>query len=474
MSKLLTEEQNYSHIANAIRARLASNSTFLPSEMGDAIASIDSIPSVPNGTLVSFSAESGNIPANSFIEMVRESLADGLYIGGGKKFLDSSVDTYICALDENRAVVFWCASSVYYAVVITRVKDDDIVVGEVNTLSVSGATTSFSAVALDSGRIALAHGPNARIAICTVSGTTVTDISDTVVSSTFAVQSRTDRGGSSIAALSSSTVVVVGKYSSTLYGVACSISGSTVTAGTSTQLCTINPSGNYASVQKLSGSSFFVSHTANNNSAGYKPYGVVCTVSGTSITPGTNTIINDTASTVSYSTLCSVALSSNTVFVQWGNSTDGALYGVICTISGTSITPGARNTLSSSFWCNTYSISTAGKIDSTHVLSIYAYTYSQYSRRVHGIICTISGSSITASDDTELCPINSAHEFITSIAMLGDDAAILPHYSNDSKHIAQVYHGPIRVRSAQEKVDGIVSQDVSATTPGNVWIWDNA
>lgn len=479
MPKLLTSEQNYNHIANAIRARLDNGNSFLPSEMNGAISGIKTIPSSPNGVgRRDVTSASGNIPANSFIEVVRESLSEGILTGDGYSIIGSTTTSVAyCALDDKRVVVFWVASSVCYACVITLTGIGTMSVGGTNTVSIT--TNSYlSAVAISSSRIALVHGTNVKVSICEVSGDTVTSLSDTTISTTRNLpDSSTERGKECAVAIDSSKIFIMARGNSNAgykpYGIVCTISGTTVTPGTETLLSSLTFSFlSCQSVSKIDSSKVFIAYKANDNDAGYKPYGMVCTISGTTITPGADTLLYDEAATVSNNSLVGIVLSSTTAFVQWENGTDNALYGVACALSNTTITPGTRTALTTGFSpdSNKYNVSSVSKIDSTHVLSIYINSYSRY-----GMVSEISGSAIVSVGDSVLCVRNSYYnnQHIGAAVLGGQDAVIITAGVTSGTMQAQLIYGPIAAKMAESKVDGMTSQDITTTTPGDVWIWED-
>lgn len=117
-----------------------------------------------------------------------------------------------------------------------------------------------------------------------------------------------------------------------LYGMLCTITGTTITVETNVQLSSDNYSGNAISAVKLDEGKVFIAHSYGSN---YYLYGMVCTISGTTITKGTDTQLDSNVNTGK--TISVIAINESKVFIVFPRSNPW-LYSVVCTISGTSIT----------------------------------------------------------------------------------------------------------------------------------------
>ena len=131
-----------------------------------------------------------------------------------------------------------------------------------------------------------------------------------------------------------------------LYGRVCSVSGTTISTGTEKQISTATASAVYFSSVLISDNKIFIAHT--HTSSNYYLYGIICTISSTTITVGTDTAIN---STDIYTGSRATVLKINTerVFIAHANTAlnnDGYLCGVLCKINGNSITHGVDTQLS--------------------------------------------------------------------------------------------------------------------------------
>lgn len=163
MGKVITEEGNYYRIAGAIRSKLHSNATYLPSEMADAISSINF--DISNGTKVSMKARSSTIPEKTFVE-VYNSLSDGITVGEVTFSTIATADTAACkkgvVLEAGKAIFLYVDTSWALASVI--VVDDGNGGVEYKTpvtITPSGAQISYSTNVCDISKIS-----DSKVAIC--------------------------------------------------------------------------------------------------------------------------------------------------------------------------------------------------------------------------------------------------------------------------------------------------------------------
>ena len=199
---------------------------------------------------------------------------------------------------------------------------------------------TISAQLLPSGKIFIASGGSASNlfgTIVSINGTTISqDKTATLVSDSTAF------GWENIetALLGDNTVFITHNYDTgyQLYGIVCTISGTTVTVGTDTALCTTNYS-SASSIVPLGNDKVFITH-AQKSSDYYHLYGMVCTVSGTTISKGGNTKLNGGNSCGNSST---VAINNEKVFIAYGNGS--YLCGMVCKIDGATITAGTATSL---------------------------------------------------------------------------------------------------------------------------------
>ena len=328
----------------------------------------------------------------------------------------------------------------------------------VNTTSNAGTNTNLSdlgycgyhpAVLISENTVFIAHSSsgsttsaNARLygIVCTVSGTTITAGTDTMLSST------TYAGAALSSALVSENKVFITyrgdniavSAGSRLYGVVCTVSGTTITAGTSLKLSnTTFGGGENTSSALISENKVFIAHTGESSSGTVKTrlYGIVCTISGTTITAGTDTKLSDGAYTGPY--VAATTVSENKVIVahKGGNSianTASRLYGVACTISGTTITAGADTLLSSTTYAGAALSSTL--ISENKVFITYRGDNIAVSAgsRLYGVVCTVSGTTITAGTSLKLSNTTFGGGENTSSALISENKVFIAHTGESS------------------------------------------
>lgn len=176
--------------------------------------------------------------------------------------------------------------------------------------------------------------------------------------------------------------VIYGK-SSALYGVVCTVSNTTISAGTPLKLTT-SPTNAYLNsrVVKISNDKVFIIHHGSNSYL----YGMVCTVSGTTITQGTDTQLN-TEYQMSTESGNAIQLEADKVIVLYrGSSSTVMTRGEVCTVSGRTITCGTV-TSASVFSYGDVAPLAAVLVDDNKIFMAGGY---------YGRVMTVSGYTMTA------------------------------------------------------------------------------
>ena len=211
--------------------------------------------------------------------------------------------------------------------------------------------------------------------------------------------------------LSNNNLLILHGYGNNyiLYGIVCTISGKTLTFGTDTSISSTSRSGYYISAKKVSTNNIFIVHSYSTE---FHLYGIICTVNGTTITKGTDTVLSNTSYAGGRLSL-PLLLSSNTIFIAHSKyGTNGYdLSGTICTISGTTIT---AKLSASTIISQVYGDISAVILDNGSIFMTYGYDSTNY--YLYGIILNINNTTITKGTST---PLNS------SIAYTGYDSYCL-------------------------------------------------
>ena len=424
MIKKLYTEANIQDIADAIRAKNGSSDTYTTAEMPAAIQAIPTgggSANVVNGIIEYYKAKTTTISANTFVEFVNGSLADSI-VSGLETALSSGTQSNIRS----------------------------------------------SAVALDSSTVFIAYSSIPYGVVCSISGTTITAGSETSLFSTNGT------GSFEAVALDSSTVFIVrgADSSECLYGVVCSISGTTITAGSETQLSMLSKSGYEIKAVALDSAKVFISYRGNSSYF----YAQVCSISGTTITAGSETQLSSLQ--YAYGGSSAVALDSSTVFIahRGNDGTYNRLYGVVCSISGTTITVGTDTLLSGDYY-NNYDYISAVALDSSTVFIAHnsgSTASSTGSTRLYGVVCSISGTTITAGTDTLLSSSYKGYLIPSAVAL--DSAKVFISYGgygNSNPLYGLAASGSKTIRASTSQIDGLTKTEATTSTAGDVWVLNN-
>lgn len=290
----------------------------------------------------------------------------------------------------------------------------------------------ISAVQLDENRVFIAHSYSSNYhlygVVCTINGATITYGTDTQLSST-------KNAGLAISAclLPNGNVFIAHCYSTNynLYGMVCTVNGTTITAGTDTQLVTQNETGQTISVCLLPNGNVFIAHIYASNCY---LYGVVVSIDGTTISKGSDTKLN--GSVANAGLLISTCLLPNgNVFIAHSYNTNKYLYGMVVSINGTTVTKAIGDIgIDKGAAVQTISICL---LTSGNVFVAYGRGNSYY---MYGIVVTINDSTITAGSYTQLST-NGARAGISTQQLPNGD--VLMVRSGDTTH--HLYNMVIRI-----------------------------
>ena len=262
----------------------------------------------------------------------------------------------------------------------------------------TNSASMLSAVLLDENRVFIAHSYTSNYhlygIVLSINGTTITYGTDTQLSTTAY------SGGVVSATLVSNGNVFIAHQSNNttsqnyLHGIVVSVSGTTITAGTDTQIVSTATSGSIISAVSLPDNKVFIAHTYGGTS--YYLYGIVCNVSGTTITKGTDTSIVTSRYAGFYISTC--VLDESRVFIGHCFSSSQYLYAIVCKIAGTTISKGSSKCLANAVTYEGSMISTL-KINSNKVFVAHSHNTSPY---LNAMVCTISDTTISIGTDTSL------------------------------------------------------------------------
>lgn len=270
--------------------------------------------------------------------------------------------------------------------------------GEETLISSQKISTSVSAVQLAENKVFVAFNIKNGYSYWSVYGVVCTINNGVVTAGTTVaintVEDATHTANNVVAlALSSTKVVVVYSrdISETLvsvYGKVCLISGTTISVGAEKEIKCSETYWGYAKAVALSNSSFIV--VGESTGSTYRIYAVVCTVSGSTITTGTSKLIRDTSMGTD-AKYAIVKLTSNKALLAYARYSSSArqYYGTavtILTISGTTITTGTEAFLENDVTTNQIALV---------ALSETKAILCEYSNFQYAEVCTISGTTVS-------------------------------------------------------------------------------
>ena len=229
-------------------------------------------------------------------------------------------------------------------------------------------------------------------------------------------------------------------------------------------LATTSKAAYVISAVALSDSKVFIAHSYRSY---YYLYGMVCTISSTTITAGTDTQL----STQAYSgnaSISAVALSDSKVFIAHNRDSDYYLYGMVCTVSGTTITAGTDTQLST----ETYSGAVISAVALSDSKVFIAHSYGSY-YYLNGMVCTVSGTTITAGSDTSLVTTSDAGFVISAVALSDSKVFIAHSYDADSYYLyALTAKSSIGTTTSADDISGVAKTSGAAGETIQVYVPD--
>ena len=283
----------------------------------------------------------------------------------------------------------------------------------------------ISALALDANRVFIAHSYTSGLKlygiVCTVNGATITLGADTPLK-----DSNGTAEGSSIGLLPDGRVFISHKDNSNyLYGMLVSINGTTITVDVDTQLSTNKPYTFRSSTIALPNGNVFIAHSAKTDNY---VYGMVCAIDGNTITYGTDTAIN-TAKSYTGDTISACLLTDGNVFVAHSYNSSHYLYARVCSISGTTITVGTAKALISDTVKTGEYISTCTLPDG----KVFVAHSSSENLNLYGMVCTISGTTVSKGADAQLSSTTNSSVGVKAVVLLNGNVLIT--HSGNSNYV---------------------------------------
>ena len=379
-----------------------------------------------NGLIEEYTvASGGNVNAGDFVSFVNDSISNENEFEVNNNTGGNSCDISAVLLNENKVFVAYSSSDYYLCGVICTIDDKNVTVSnatQLSSISRSGYTYK-SVTVLDNNTVFIAHSVESSFylygIICTIDGTEITTGTDTKLSSLF----YSGHLVSTTKLTSNKVFVTVGSSGSGyLYGLICTIDGTEITTGISTEICNREGYHYNLSVVALNENKIFII-CSDNNSSSRSLYGTVCTVDGTTIIQGTSTYLGKT----SYykNTAKTVLLSENKVFVVRivkNNNDEYYIYGIICTIDGTTITKGVDTQLFKCAHSLEYAEISVTALDTDKIFIVDS--------RNEALLCVIEETTIKTVENLKFSNVN-GFTYQPSIAKVNKDKALIVYVSSE-------------------------------------------
>lgn len=457
------------HITNAYDAVNTKGGTIPANKnmanLDDAILSIPTGITITNGVIEQYKALSTTVPADTFFEFVNGAVADGVTAGPtttGAAGTGGSQEKVI-KLDATRLCAIYMNGANLHIIVQSVGSDGTVTYGSPSLIdtTASNAIAQIALVGTDTvvvvyNTVASTSYGNVKAVVCSVSGTSVTVGTPVQVTSSDATFGNTSPG---VVATSSNSVLVT--YSDgnigygELYGRVYSISGLTLTAAGNPSLIATGSSSD-GIVVDLGNGKFFVDITDTK--------ACIVTVSGTIVSAGSAaTVVSGPYGAAIYE---AIALSSTSVFLAFSyHSADYSyVYGVVLTISGDTITAGTQGSIGSRD--ATYRGITL--IGENKILCVYDSLNSEH----YAKICTVNGTSFSSARTTLAALAQNGTPPIKGGLIALNDSLVIGTATVTGTTNAMSYAlvGALAIQASQTKIDGLTAEDVTTSTAGDVWV----
>lgn len=460
MAQVLVSVKNLTNIANAIRNKTQSQKSYKPPQMASAINDIPD-KNITNAIIEKYKALQEPVDAFTFVEVINKINVDdeetiGLYYNAKAIALSSSQLIVLHAKDSTNNQLYALSCSISNNQISA---DYDT---SISTTNNTARTFDGSAISDNSIFVAYDAGDGTLVAqVCTFTSSGI--MSGTIYGGAIASYSNYV----SVTALSRTKVFISYGSDNTNYylmGIVCSVGDSSISRGTAVTLSNVSYSAYDSKSVTLTDSKVFVMHSSGGRFGG-AINGIVCTISGTVITVGTDTTLYNQVEISSGST-CD-ALSDTKVIIahQWESTT--YLAGTVCTINGAAITTGANTLLVPENYTGS-SISVAALSDSKVFI---AHSSSGGNSYLNGLSCTISGTKISPGADTTLS--NSVYSsFYARVVKVNSNQAFITHsYGSSGTALVGTLCTPETViKKATTKIGGITKEACGSAYAGDVWI----
>lgn len=427
---------------------------------------------IVNGIIEQYKANTNTINANTFVEFVNGSLTQST-----KTIGYSNVDTGLATKLDNKTafMVFNTSGYNYLYAVVIKLNNGTITTGSVTTSLFSGNSYQYAVCveAVDKTHVFVIgnnSGNDKKIScmIATISGTTITAGTPYLLnSSSNSIQNSHIR-----AKKIDNTHIFVGYGTSSLNSYVVTISENTILSATATSFIAI---GSYASysydIALLENNKFvIVFHGGGSVSDGYLDC-IVCTTSGETITKGSTQRLSTTKKKGHQ--VATREIDNTHIFIAHTSDSNYYLNGIIATISGTTVTAGTDTQISNQ-------TNSGGYSDSYNLFKIFMEKFGQnrfivshtYNSKLGATICSINNSTISVDSSSQISSLNGSGEASTICTFDDSNTTILhtDNISNQGYLYIELLSYPKLIQESTTKIEGLTKEQCTTSTAGDVWV----
>lgn len=458
------------HITNAYNAVNTKGGTIPANKnmanLDDAILTIPSGGQITNGTVAQYKALSTTVPADTFFEFVKGAVVNGVTAGPTTTGSTGSGGTMekVIKLDATRLCAIYMDGANLYIAVQSVGSDGTVTYGSPSLIDtiVSGAHSQIALVGTNTvvvvyNTVAGTSYGYTKAVVCSVSGmSAVVGTPVQITSSNFAY-GNTAPG---VVATSSNSALIVYKDSipnvdNGLCGRVYSISGLTLTAAGDPSLIATNEGYSTRLTVNLGNGKFLVNTTSTS--------ACIVTVSGTVVSAGS--AVSVASGAYGASIYEAVALSSSSVFLtfRYDSSDYSYVYGVVLSVSGDTITKGTQGSIGS----RDAAYRGMALIGENKILCVYGTLSSSH----YAKICTVNGTSFSSTQTTlTALAQNGTSPSNGGLVALSDSLVIGTATVNSTTNaMSYAIVGPLAIQASQTKINGVTIDDITSSTAGDVW-----
>ena len=436
---------------------------------------------IVNGIIEQYQSEIADINAQTFVEFVNKW---NNATSTSTQELYTSSDTYVgnqmaaVTLDNERVFVVFSKDNYYYPYGrICAVTSNGVVSGPDIQISTRPAYYSFLKIeALTSSKVMITHKSgtagtqgfgNPYGIICDIAGGTITVGTDTQISTSYTY-------GVSVKKLSESSVVLNAGYAQSLTSAIGSISGTTITVGTSYSMAAYTGKLYELDTAIVNQDKFCVAYEANT---GGSVYAIVGTVTSGTVTSGSALLLSSSLnSQVPVNDVSIVSQNTDEIVIIYAKfvSSNWQPVGVVGTISGSTISVGSEQNVTVS--SNSVAALSMALIsnDKIFVANSNSNTDGKYfaykiSGNTLSNLYSLSGRWTYPSNVPMVvsCAMEHDRMFIaTNTGSAGSASRMVATSVNAS--------GDVLVRESVNRIDGLMATSATTSVAGNVWVLDTS